>query len=336
MHPAAAAAVVSAARGASGMAVGQLAAGHWAMAAHVYVSEGRDRALVERLSAAGAAAGATVANEFLDAMYHRAGVTLAAAELGPLEAGIAAVSREALLALDLRTHTASHPRVGVVDHIACNPLGSATCEEAGALAVRVGRSLGQGEPGGRPALPVYLYGAARQDARPLAELRRSLGYFDGAARGQWTGLSTEMAAAMRGLAPDFGPREASLRHGAAVVGAVPWVHNYNLLLTGEGLDEAELLARCRRVARAASTRGGGPPAVESMALPHERGVEVACNLLDAATTPAAEVRARVAALCEAEGLCLDSDYFTNKRPEDILALVPAAAPEEKQATEEKQ
>jgi hypothetical protein len=39
---------------------------------------------------------------------------------------IAAVqlSKAALSLLDLQEHTATHPRLGVVDHITCNPLGS--------------------------------------------------------------------------------------------------------------------------------------------------------------------------------------------------------------------
>ncbi|CAK0798301.1 unnamed protein product [Prorocentrum cordatum] len=308
----------------------------WAMAVHVYVSEGRDKQLVSRFSAAGVSGGAVLANEFMDAAYHRSGITLAAASAGPLEAGVLAVASEALSALDLQSHSATHPRVGVVDHVACNPLGSATRADAGALAARLGQLLGAGAAEvpaagvagpspARPPLPVYLYGAARADERPLAELRRALGYFGGAARGEWTGLSSKMARAMAELPPDHGPATPSARSGAAVVGAVPWVFNYNLLLSAASAggvgDDGELMRRARRVARAVSARGGGLAAVESMALPHERGVEVACNLLDVATTSPAEVRALVEALSKPEGLAIDSDYFTNKHPEDVLALV---------------
>lgn len=295
-------------------------AARWALAAHVYISEGRNRELISRLSALGAAAGAAVANEFLDTAYHRAGITLASTDAGRLEAAVAAVCREALLALDLQSHSASHPRVGVVDHISCNPLGAATCEEAGHLAARVGGLLGRGEPGVWPAVPVYFYGSAREDARPLAELRRQLGYFSGASRGEWTGLSDEIMTAMQELAPDVGPRDVDPTYGAAVVGAVPWVTNYNLLLTRKGLGDAELMSKCRRIARLTSSRGGGPPAVETMALPHEQGVEIACNLLDDARTPASEVRKHVAGLAQAEDLQLENDYFTNKRPEDVLSI----------------
>eukprot|EP00747_Dinoflagellata_sp_TGD_P119566 gnl/TRDRNA2_/TRDRNA2_173036_c1_seq2.p1 gnl/TRDRNA2_/TRDRNA2_173036_c1~~gnl/TRDRNA2_/TRDRNA2_173036_c1_seq2.p1 ORF type:complete len:351 (+),score=55.63 gnl/TRDRNA2_/TRDRNA2_173036_c1_seq2:40-1053(+) len=297
-----------------------------AIAAHVYVSEGKDAATIARLSAAGAAAGAVVANEFLDAAYHRSGITLAAPDDARIEAAVTAVCRAALDALDFQSHVATHPRIGTVDHVCVNPLGTATRSGAGALAERIGKQLGCPSPEVGPPLRVYLYGAARQDERPLADLRRSLGYFSGAANGQWSGLSPEMDAAIRGLEPDFGPQDLDPRHGAVVVGAVPWVVNYNLLVVADGLSEAELMARCRRVARATSERGGGLPSVQTMALPHERGVEVACNLLDVDVTPPAAVRARVLELCAGEEVVLDSDYFTNKNPEEILEVAMAAVP----------
>lgn len=34
------------------------------------------------------------------------------------------LSKAALSLLDLQQHTATHPRLGVVDHITCNPLGT--------------------------------------------------------------------------------------------------------------------------------------------------------------------------------------------------------------------
>eukprot|EP00927_Polykrikos_kofoidii_P043377 TRINITY_DN37452_c0_g1_i1.p1 TRINITY_DN37452_c0_g1~~TRINITY_DN37452_c0_g1_i1.p1 ORF type:complete len:315 (-),score=44.13 TRINITY_DN37452_c0_g1_i1:193-1137(-) len=302
-----------------------------ALAAHVYVSEGRDVGRISRIVAAGSTSGAVVVNTFVDAAYHRTGVTLAAFEACKLEAGVVAACREALRSLDLSAHRASHPRLGTVDHVACNPLGEATSEDAAALAEGIGRSLASGSSGDMDvsSVPVYLYGAARADRRPLADLRRSLGYFKGSDRSDWLGLSPETMQAVAIVPPDFGPSEVDPRHGVAVVGAVPWVVNYNLLVVApfgqDGsptFDEEELLKRCRRVARATSCRGGGLDAVEAMALAHERGVEIACNLLDVATTPAAKVRARVAELCASEeDLVLDSDYYTNKMPEEILEML---------------
>ena len=41
-----------------------------------------------------------------------------------LAAAAVDLSKSALSVLDLQQHTATHPRIGVVDHISCNPLGA--------------------------------------------------------------------------------------------------------------------------------------------------------------------------------------------------------------------
>eukprot|EP00434_Breviolum_minutum_P024192 symbB.v1.2.021358.t1/scaffold1841.1/size101071/2 len=56
-----------------------------ALAAHVYVSEGRDSSIISKLAAAGAATGAVVANEFMDPIYNRSGLTLASADAAKIE-----------------------------------------------------------------------------------------------------------------------------------------------------------------------------------------------------------------------------------------------------------
>lgn len=65
--------------------------------------------------------------------------------------------------------------------------------------------------------------------------------------------------------PDFGPADVDPRRGIATIGAVPWVVNYNVMLKTEDMKLA------RRIARSISSRGGGLPAVEAMALPHQHG-----------------------------------------------------------------
>ena len=70
-----------------------------------------------------------------------------------------------------------------------------------------------------------------------------------------------------GLVPDFGPASLNPRHGFAAVGAVLWVVNYNVLLHTQDMQA------CRSIAKAVSTRGGGLPAVEAMALQHEEGTQ---------------------------------------------------------------
>eukprot|EP00435_Cladocopium_sp_Y103_P047407 s1622_g13.t3 len=108
----------------------------------VYVSEGRDRGIISRIAAAGAASGAVVCNTFVDPTYNRTGrLTLASADAAEIEGGVDAVCHEALQTLDLRKHVATHPRLGVVDHVACNPLGSATSAEVTYIICREVSSL---------------------------------------------------------------------------------------------------------------------------------------------------------------------------------------------------
>jgi glutamate formiminotransferase len=78
--------------------------------------------------------------------------------------------------IDLRRHTATHPRLGAVDHISCHPLGpAANLQAAAALAHAIGSQLALPPTG----LPVYYYGAASSSGRRLADIRRRLGEWMG-------------------------------------------------------------------------------------------------------------------------------------------------------------
>ena len=53
------------------------------------------------------------------------------------------LSKAALSQLDLRQHSATHPRLGVVDHIVCNPLGEdADLSSAAIAAQAIGKEHG--------------------------------------------------------------------------------------------------------------------------------------------------------------------------------------------------
>ena len=371
---------------------------------HVYVSEGRDARVIARLrDVCRAQPGVALASAFVDAPYHRSSVALVSRSTGALAAAVAALAEAALHAIDLRAHGATHPRLGALDHVSCQPLpegldlgpartvalpdgssitylvdddgddrgegssssssgsgtggaggvaadsksssgsgqeqraasgahastsgrggdaaAAAALEEAGRLARDIGARLG-----GAPCrLPVFLYGAARADGRPLADVRRALGYFGANAAGgaAWAGaLAGGGDLAARGCAPDFGPSAADARAGVATVGAVPWIVNFNVPLAA-GAD----LAAARRAARAVSARGGGLRGVEAMALAHAGGaVEVACNLLEPALSPPRAVRAAIEAAAAAEGLQVPRGgaYIIGKLPADIAAAADAA------------
>ncbi len=87
------------------------------------------------------------------------------------------IATECLQHLDLRQHAATHPRLGVIDHISLHPLqptaATSAAGEGLASAARCAREASAGL--GAMGLPVYLYGHARDDRRTLADIRRQLG-----------------------------------------------------------------------------------------------------------------------------------------------------------------
>lgn len=212
----------------------------------------------------------------------------------------------ALHHMDLRLHSGSHPRVGVLDHMCFHPLAAASLPAVASLA----RSLAT-DIGSHLSVPTYLYGAAHPESRSLDAIRRALGYFSSDGRGQWVGAPTSQLQ----LSPDFGPAIASPKSGVVVLGACPWIVNYNIPVLSNDLKLG------RRIARRVSARGGGLPAVQAMALLHgEDQMEIACNLIDSKLTSADLVQAEVARLAEQEGLTVEVGYFTDYSEDQITEM----------------
>ena len=340
----------AAARGRASGAVGG------GLVAVVYVSEGKDASVVDALEStaerACATHGARVVNVFRDVEYNRTGFTLGvrvgdegdAAE--PLGAAATALAERALSLVDLRDHAATHPRCGVVDHISCHAVGDADASVAVSLARGIGARVGD-----RFGVPVLLYGAASAKGAELADLRRRHGYFrETAGTGTWSGAHVVDGGTVDA---EYGSREVPPESGIVMIGATPWVCNYNVPV-GATPREARALSSAektegaaneeggedttsravregRRIARRLSERGGGLPGVQAMALPHgedERGgvvVEIACNLLDETRSRPDAVQAEIARLCaeENEGDSafrwdVRDGYVTNLTPETIL------------------
>ena len=306
--------------------------GAGALCCRVYVTEGRNGAVLGRLEAAarGAAPGCALAHVHRDAEYHRTGFTLAAREAGALARGATRLAREALAEVrrgGRGAEAASHPRLGAVDHISFHPVpgaggdGEAGPREAAEAARAVGAALGEGEL----AVPVHLYGGCHPQGRALADLRRELGYFSGQSgrRGgaggpggapKWEGGFAGYERA--GLRPAFGPATPPADLGVTCVGSTPWLVNYNVPLDTSDFDVG------RDLARAVSARGGGPPGVQAMALRHGRGLEVACN----PTAPEAgggepAVLRRIRALAATAGVTVGAPYRIGPAPADLRALL---------------
>jgi glutamate formiminotransferase/glutamate formiminotransferase/formiminotetrahydrofolate cyclodeaminase len=258
------------------------------------VSEGGDRATLERIGAAFASTGARLltAEPHADPDHDRAVFTLAAPP-GALAPALLAGAREALARIDLRRHAGRHPHVGALDVAPVVFLDDArrgpACAEALVTADLLAHEL---------ELPVFLYGLLG-GGRTRAELRR--------------GGPAALAERMRSgeLVPDFGPHAPHPTAGATLVAARPPLVAFNLELAPPAS-----VADARRIA--ALVREGGEeglPGVRAIGLdlPHRGAVaQVSCNVEDHRRVPLAELVAAVArhaAISEAE----------------LVGLAPAAA-----------
>jgi glutamate formiminotransferase / 5-formyltetrahydrofolate cyclo-ligase len=182
------------------------------------VSEGRDGAALEAISAAFTCERAAILlNQHSDADHHRAVLTLAGrpgALAGALIAGAAAaVERiDVMAGADGERQRGEHPHVGAVDVMPVVYLNAAmrgpACAEALVVADRIGEELG---------VPVFLYGELAA-GRTRAELRR----------GGPEGLRTRMERGEQ--RPDFGPSRMHATAGATLVAAREPLVAFNLEL----------------------------------------------------------------------------------------------------------
>ncbi len=261
------------------------------------VSEGRDRAAVDRFVDVVAASGCRVLDLHVDPDHHRSVLTFVGEE-GALFEGALALVREATDRIDLRIQRGVHPRMGAVDVIPFVPMSDATIRDCVRLARRVGRAIGE-----ELGIPVYLYGeaASSEARRNLAKVRR--GQFEGLAakldRPEWT--------------PDFGPDRAHPTAGAVAVGARGFLVAFNVVL---GTDD---LAIARHIARATREADGGLKGVKALGLPlASRGlVQVSMNLTDVGATTLLAAYECVEREAAARGVTVvDSE---------VVGLVPRAA-----------
>ena len=158
------------------------------------VSEGRDRAVIAGVAAAG---GASVVDVHSDAHHNRSVLTMVGAGV---EEAARAVATEAVRRIDLRLHVGVHPRLGAVDVVPFVPLGGSSMDDAIAARDRFAAWAGD-----ELAVPCFLYGPERT----LPDVRRH---------------------AFSGLVPDAGPPVAHPTAGAICVGARPVLVAYNVWL----------------------------------------------------------------------------------------------------------
>ncbi len=232
-----------------------------------------------------------------DASHNRSVLTLAG-DAAPLKAGVLALFDAATTAIDLRSHSGEHPRLGAVDVVPFVPIEGVTMEECVALARDTAA-----EVAARFQVPVYLYEEAASDParRNLEDIRR----------GEFEGLAAKMS--KPDWRPDFGPAAPHPSAGASVVGARMPLIAYNINLATDRLDVA------KKIAAAIRHSSGGFRYVKAMGITLEdRGiVQVSMNLTNYEKTP----MFRVFELVKREA----ARYGVNVLESEIIGLVPAAA-----------
>lgn len=262
-------------------------------------SEGRDRALVDRLAAAAESVdGVVLLDVELDPDHHRSVITFAGEPAAVTEAAFRAAA-VAVRTIDLRHHRGQHPRMGAVDVVPFVPVEGVTLDECVELARRLGQRLGE-----ELELPVFLYEAAatRPERANLADVRR--GEFEGLAESMGTDPARD---------PDFGPRRIHASAGAVAVGARKPLVAFNANLATADVQVA------KHIAKAIRHQSGGLRFVKALGFAVRGGqqAQVSMNLVDTEGTPIH----RVLALIDHEA----RRWGTSVTGCEVVGLVPQAA-----------
>jgi glutamate formiminotransferase len=261
------------------------------------ISEGRRQDVLDRCADAIRATGARLLDVKPDASHNRTVYTIAG-EPGAVRAAVHALFDTALAAIDLRTHSGEHPRLGAVDVVPFVPIDGVTMADCVALAKKVGETVAA-----RFGIPVFLYEEA--SANPL---RKNL---EDIRRGEFEGLAAKMASP--GWTPDFGPAAPHPTAGAAVIGARMALIAYNINLATDRLDVA------KKIAAGIRHSSGGFRFVKAAGFKLEdRGiVQVSMNLTNYEKTPIFRVFETV----KREA----ARYGVQVLESEIVGLIPSAA-----------
>jgi len=232
-----------------------------------------------------------------DATHNRSVLTLAG-DAGAMRAGIPVLFREAVKAIDLRTHRGEHPRMGAVDVVPFIPIAGVTMAECVALAREIAEDVAA-----QVKVPIFLYEEASSNParKNLEDIRR----------GEFEGLAARMA--QPAWAPDFGPAAPHVSAGASVIGARMPLIAYNINLATDRLDVAKKIATAIRMS------SGGLRFVKAMglALDDRRIVQVSMNLTNFEKTPIF----RVFDLVKREA----ARYGVTVLESEVVGLIPQAA-----------
>ncbi len=263
-------------------------------------SEGRRPEVIGAIrKAAEGVPGARVLDLESNADHNRSVLTLAGTGEALVEAAYRATEVAARL-IDLNQHHGEHPRMGAMDVVPFVPLGSATMDEAVALARRFGERASSGL-----GIPVYFYGraATRQDREDLARVRE----------GQFEGLR-EASTKDANRRPDLGGPALHPTAGALAVGARPILVAYNAYLSTPDV------AIAKRVAHAIRGRDGGLAEVKALGfeIKERNRAQVSMNMTDVRRTPLHRVLALIREEAARYGLTVEESEIVGLVPEDAL------------------
>ena len=261
------------------------------------LSEGRRQDVIDACAQAIRGAGVHLLDVKSDASHNRTVYTFAG-DAPAVRAAVLALFAAAVPAIDLRSHSGEHPRLGAVDVTPFVPIEGVTMAECVALAKSVGEEIGR-----QFGVPVFLYeeAASTPARRNLEDIRR----------GEFEGLAAKMQ--QPDWKPDFGPSAPHVTAGAAVVGARMPLIAYNINLATNRLDVA------KRIAAAVRQSSGGLRFVKAMGVElSDKGVvQVSMNLTNFEKPP----MFRVFELVKREA----ARYGVSVLESEIVGLVPAAA-----------
>jgi glutamate formiminotransferase/formiminotetrahydrofolate cyclodeaminase len=176
-------------------------------------SEGRDRALIDKITAE---ISATEDAKLLDvdpgADTNRTVVTFVGTPEAVEEAAFRAIAKAAEL-IDMSQHSGAHARMGATDVCPFVPVAGVTMDDCVEIAKRLGKRVGE-----ELGIPVYLYenAAAKPERSNLATVRK----------GEYEGLADKFKDPK--WAPDFGEPKFNRRSGATAIGAREFLIAYNV------------------------------------------------------------------------------------------------------------
>ncbi len=201
---------------------------------------------------------ATCLNIFADIEYNRSVITLAS-PIEYLEQCLFQACVEAFDKIDLRDQHGGHPRLGSVDLIPIHPLNdSLSLRECGIVAQRLGKRIVSSIPG----TSAFFFGHADVPLkRGIVERRKGVNWYDGLP-----------GADVHNAKWDVGEKP-TCRYGIVGIGAMPYMTNFNITIDTDDMNIGRDIAKEIRGASPNGLRG-----VQSMAFPHDKKIEIACNV----------------------------------------------------------